>query len=197
MLAYVVAHMGGNLLAFAGAATFDAYAQWLREVGGGVPLLLVRVTLAVAFAAHLGAHAWLLFHPEPVREEDADTPAVPAYVVNSGVIPLATGGLIAMFVAIHLAQLTFGATLSAFDVATPYRNLVAAQRSWPVALGYVGAAAAVGAHLLPGIWSGTRTLGWNTRRSEGLTRALSPALALAVTIGLSLVPLAVTLRLIS
>lgn len=197
MLAYVVAHMGGNLLAFAGPATFDAYAQWLRDLGSGVPLLLVRIVLAVALAAHVSAHAWLLFRPEAVRDESADAPAVPAYVVKSGVIPLATGGLIAIFVAMHLAQLTFGATLSSFDASTPYRNLVAAQSAWPVALGYVVAAAAVGAHLLPGIWSGARTLGWNTWRSEGLTRALSPALALAVAIGLSLVPLAVTLRLIS
>jgi hypothetical protein len=105
--------------------------------------------------------------------------------------------LAALFVGVRLAQLTFGATLSSFDASTPYRNVIATQSSWPVALGYVVAAIAEGAHLLPGVWSGVRTLGGNTQRTEVLARALSPALALVVAIGLSLVPLAVTLRLVS
>jgi succinate dehydrogenase / fumarate reductase cytochrome b subunit len=197
MLAYVLAHMAGNLLAFAGAATFDAYARWLRDVGAGLPLLLVRVLLAVALASHLAAHAWMLFHPAPVRDEPVDAPVMPAYVVNSGVIPLGTGALIAIFVAIHLAQLTFGLTLSSFDASTPYRNLIAAQSSWPVALGYVVGAMAVGAHLLPGAWSGMRTLGWITRRTEGVARTLSPVIAVVIAAGLSSVPLAIALEVLS
>jgi hypothetical protein len=67
MLTFVVLHLGGNLLAFAGSATFDAYSRSLRElgsplVGAGVLLTLARVGLATALVAHLGAHAWITLH---------------------------------------------------------------------------------------------------------------------------------------
>ena len=191
MLAYVIAHMAGNLLAFAGPSTFDRYAAWLRDVGAGMPLLLVRIGLALALAAHLGAHAWMLFRPAPARDEAPDAPSMPGYVANSGFIGLGTGAVIAIFVALHLAQLTFGAGSSTFDASTPYRNLVAAFASWPIALGYVVGALAVGAHLLPGTWSGMRSLGWIRPSTERFARALSPVVALVIAVGLSTVPVVV------
>lgn len=65
MLGFVALHLGGNLLAFAGGAAFNAYARGLRElgaplVGPGVVLNVARIVLAGALVAHLGAHARIL-----------------------------------------------------------------------------------------------------------------------------------------
>ncbi len=113
------------------------------------------------------------------------------FVMLGFVVLLASGGAIFLFVALHLAQLTFGATLSAFDRADPYRNLIAALRSWPVALAYVAAAAAVGVHLLTGTWTGMRSLRLIRPRTERLARVLAPAIALVVALGIAAVPAAV------
>lgn len=196
MLAYVILHMAGNLLAFVGSATFDAYARALRElgspfVGGGVLLMLARAVLASALVAHLAAHVRMLMRPPECPSATTYRPVPPGYVVYSFPIPHATGVVILLFVALHLAHLTFGATVPAFDPASAYGNLITALRSWPVALGYIAAAAAVGGHLLPGVWTGMSSLGLIRPRTEGLARILAPAIALAVSVGLASVPVGV------
>ncbi len=69
MLGFVVVHLAGNLLTFAGAAPFNAYARWLREVGSPLMpesglLWVARVVLAGALAAHLASHLYLMTHPD-------------------------------------------------------------------------------------------------------------------------------------
>ena len=200
MLAYVVAHMGGNLLAFAGSAAFDGYARSLRELGSplfgaGVVLWLARVVLAAALVAHLAAHVRTLIRPA-ARIEPTYRPVPPAYVVYSFPIPHATGAMILLFVMFHIAPLTLGATIAALDAASPYRNLTTALRSWPVALAYIAAALAVGGHLVSGVWCGMNTLGLIRPRIEGLARVLAPALAVITALGMASVPVAVLLGII-
>ncbi|HEY6204035.1 MAG TPA: hypothetical protein VI056_13465 [Candidatus Limnocylindria bacterium] len=200
MLAFVVVHMGGNLLAFAGSATFDGYARSLRELGSplfgaGVVLTLARVVLAAALIAHLAAHVRTLIRPA-ARIEPTYRPVAPAYVVYSFPIPHATGAIILLFVMFHLAHLTLGATIPAFDSASPYRNLITALRSWPVALAYMAAALAVGGHLVPGVWCGMNSLGLIRPRIEGLARVFAPALAVITALGMASVPAAVLLGII-
>ena len=200
MLIYLVAHLGGNLLAFAGADAFNGYARWIREfgspaIGAGVAVIVVRVVLAGALVAHVGAHVRSLIRPD-LSPTIRDAPTPPRYAADPLPILLPSGGVILLFVAFHLAQLTFGATLPAFDAADPYRNLVMALGSWPVALGYIVVGAAVAAHLRTGVWTGMRSLGLNRRGSERLALVLSPVIAFVVFIGMAATPLAVALGVI-
>lgn len=194
MLAYVIVHMAGNLLAFAGSSTFNAYARWLREVGAPsvgeeTVLWAARLVLTAALITHLVAHAYLFFRPDtPVRE----VAAIPPWYATLPVEWMfATGVLIALFVAFHLAQLTIGATLPGFVTGDAYHNLVAALGFWPVSIAYIGVAVAVAAHVLPGVWTGMRSLGLIRPSTETLATRLSIAIPLVVVIGLSSVPLAV------
>ena len=208
MLGFVVLHLAGNLVAFAGSATFNAYARSLRQigtplVGEGVLLWLARVVLAAALILHLAAHASLLLHPagaaseeqpgsEPARGDSAQyCPMPPWYATLPLEWLLVTGGLIAVFVAFHLAQLTIGATHPAFVPDDAYRNMVMALGFWPVSIAYIAAAAAVGAHLLPGIWTGMRSLGLIRPTTEALAASLSVAVPLVLVLGMSAVPVAV------
>lgn len=210
MLGFIAAHLGGNLLAFAGGAAFNAYARSLRElgapiVGPGVLLNFVRVVVAGALITHLGAHIRIVRRGDlsacPERTSSGGAcPAAAPYVPTPppyAAFPLpifrVTGGAMVLFLVFHLAQLTFGATHPAFDPADPYANTVAALRAWPVALAYITAAAAVGIHLLPGTWTGMRSLRLIRPRTERLARVLAPSIALAVALGMASVPTAVLL----
>ncbi|HEU5315881.1 MAG TPA: hypothetical protein VFX49_07200, partial [Chloroflexota bacterium] len=69
MFGFIAAHLGGNLVAFAGSAAFNDYARSLRELGApvageGMLLNLVRVVVGGALIAHLGAHARILLGGE-------------------------------------------------------------------------------------------------------------------------------------
>ena len=217
MLGFVVLHAGGNLLAFAGRDGFNAYARSLRELGApvvgvGVLLTLGRAVLAGALVAHLVAHVRIMragtsaetacpsaaaSRPAgrcPIAAAYAPTP--PPYAAYPLPILRASGGAILLFVAFHLAQLTFGLIQPTFDPADPYHNLVTALRSWPVALAYVAVAAAVGAHLLPGVWTGVRSLRLIRPGTERLARALAPTIALVIFLSLAIVPVAVVVGIV-
>ena len=193
MLGFVVLHMGGNLLAFAGSATFNAYARSIRELGAptlgdSTVLLAVRVLLAAALAVHVLAHLVLQRQP---NETQFTTVTPPWYATLPVSVLQATGGVIALFLVLHLAQLTIGAANPTFVVSDPYDNLLATLRFWPVAIAYMLAATAVGVHLFAGTWTGMASLGLIGPRTEQLAAIVAPAVALVVTIGMSAVPVAV------
>ena len=184
MLLFVVAHLAGNLLAFAGSSSFNAYSRSLREVGApfigtGVALTIVRVALAAALVSHLSAHALLLGRG-----------GAPSLTL------LASGGVILIFVAIHLAQLTFGAGAAGFTTDDPYRNLVTALASSPVAIAYVIVATAVAAHVRVGVSGGMRSLGLVRTENQPIARVLAPALAIAIFLAMAAVPVASLLGLL-
>ena len=196
MFGFVVAHLAGNLLAFSGAGTFNAYARALRAIG--TPLLpesgllwLARVVLAGALLSHLASHLYVTQHPT------ASPPVVtaglmpPWYATLPVALLQASGVLIAVFVIVHLAQLTFGSIHPAFIVGDAYRNTIAVLRAWPMSLAYMGATLAVGVHLLPGLWTACRALGLIQPASARFAATAVPLVALGVTLGLSAVPIAV------
>src|SRR5207247_8451105 len=99
----------------------------------------------------------------------------------------------ALFLVLHLAQLTIGAAHPAFIRDDLYQNMIVALRIWPVAVAYVLAAAAVGVHLLAGTWTGMASLGLVGARTERLTGIVAPSVALLVAVGMSAVPVAALL----
>jgi succinate dehydrogenase / fumarate reductase cytochrome b subunit len=210
MLGFVVVHLAGNLLAFAGSGTFNAYARALRELGRpvvseGALLWLARAVLASTLVLHLAAHAYLLRESRMALSELPSNAGEPCPVAAKyaplppwyATLPLgwlqATGALIAVFVAFHVAQLTIGATHPAFVPEDPYHNMVMALGSWPVSIAYIAAAVAVGAHLLPGIWTGMRSLGLMRPGTDALAGTLSVVVPLVLVVGLAAVPLAVVI----
>ena len=202
MLGFVIVHLGGNLLAVAGGATFNAYARSIREVGAGVVgegtmLLVARVVLATALALHVATHLMLQRHPDEAPSTTAYAPVAPWFATLPVSVLQATGGVIALFLVLHIAQLTIGALHGSFVPENPYQNLVVALQFWPMAILYVTAAAAVGIHLLAGTWTGMNSLGLIGPRTERLAGNAAPAVALGVTLGLAAVPVAVLFRVLT
>ena len=69
--------------------------------------------------------------------------------------------------------------------------------SGPVVLVYLAASVAVGEHLLPGDWTGMRSLRLIQPCTVRPARVLAPAIALVTALGLAAVPAAVLLGILS
>lgn len=187
---FVVVHMIGNLKVYAGAESLDTYAAWLRRVG--YPLIpergvlwALRAVLSVSFLAHVAAAVTLWLrgrrargpHRAPVRRWSART----------GRFMLPGGVLIAVFVVVHLVDLTIGAGATA-DVASTSDRLVASfSRPWMAAL-YTAAMLVVAVHVEHGMRTVLQDFGVTGRRLRRFGTILGGVLALAIILGNALIP---------
>lgn len=197
-IGFVLAHMYGNLKAFAGQAAFDEYAHHLREFGE--PMLphegflwLMRAVLLLSLVVHVGA-AWVLY-----RRAAKARPVKYHMKKHTGAIPAARmmrfGGLtLLLFIIWHLLNFTIGKVNPEGGPTDegPYRLLVDNFQVWWMTLIYLAAMAMLGAHLHHGGWSAAQTLGLtSTLQSRQRAKLASFTLAVVIAGGFSLVPLAV------
>lgn len=178
MVGFVLGHMAGNLQAYAGRDTFNAYAAFLHSMPG--LLWVARVVLL----ASVGLHAWAAISlvrlnraARPVRYQVQQT-LTTTYAAK--VMPL--GGIVlALFIVFHIMHLTLGAVGMEFrGWQDAYFNFVSGFQNPAVAGIYILANVFLGMHLFHGVWSMMQTVGLNHRRYNALRKKL--ALGLAVVI---------------
>ncbi|GAB3689075.1 succinate dehydrogenase cytochrome b subunit [Nocardiopsis oceani] len=203
LVLYLIVHMYGNLKVFVGQEAFDEYAQSLRELG--YPILpesgflwIFRFALLAAILIHIYSAAVLTIRARKARgQRYVSTKRVQrtysSYTMRWG------GVLIALFVIFHILHLTVNVIAPGGASDSPYERLVNGFQPefWFVTLFYVLAVVAVGFHLRHGIWSGAATLGLNAASRQGKINAVAVGLALVVTVGFLLPPLAVTFGLVN
>ena len=197
LVAFLFAHMAGNLKIFVGAESFDHYAHWLRRIG--TPLLpetwylwIQRTVLTVALIGHVAAATILTRRARQARPvRYAHRPKVQgSYAART----MRWGGVIVLlFVIYHILDLTTGTLNPIGDKAHPHANVVAdfAPGRWYVTVVYTLAVVAVGFHLRHGLFSAVRTLGQQTPRGEQRAKAVSLALSITLVAGYLSVPFAV------
>ncbi|NLG20074.1 MAG: succinate dehydrogenase cytochrome b subunit [Actinomycetales bacterium] len=198
---FILAHMYGNLMIFAGRETFNEYAHHLREFGS--PMLpekgflwVMRITLIVALVAHAGS-AFALWS----RAGKARTTR---YVQRKG--QWATfvkrsmrwgGAALLIFVVFHILHFTTNTIQIGGDYDNPADRLLNSFGVWWAVLIYLFAVACLGMHLLHGIWSAGMTLGLNRSLDAAERLRLTAILvAVVVVVGFALPPLAIFLGLI-
>jgi succinate dehydrogenase / fumarate reductase, cytochrome b subunit len=194
---FLVLHMYGNLKAFLGPVYFNEYAEGLRAFGEPVMghlhlLTIIRIVLLGAVVLHVWA-AWSLTQ-QAWRARPARYAVTQRVQANYASITMRWGGLaLFLFLLYHLAHFTWGVPVihSNFVRGDAYHNLVVGFQSIPVTLIYLAASVALGMHLYHGGWSMFQTLGLSNENTEKPLRALSLAVALVLTIGFIVVPLAV------
>jgi len=202
LVLFLVAHMLGNLKIFMGAASFDSYAHWLREIGtpvlpGTGYLWLQRGVLLAALVVHVWAAASLALtarRARPVRYAHRlrRHSSYAARTMRWG------GVIIGLFVLYHILDLTTGQLNPVGDPDSPYANVVAdfAPHRWYVTLVYVLGVVAVGFHLRHGLFSAARSLGQQTVRGERRARTFALWFAVVLSAGYLVVPLAVLVGLV-
>ncbi|WP_414169039.1 succinate dehydrogenase cytochrome b subunit [Streptoverticillium reticulum] len=200
MLAYLVAHMMGNLKVFFGAGEFNHYGQWIRTIGE--PFLhhewflwIARVGLTVSVVLH-GTAAYQLS-----RRDLAARPA--KYVRKRARASYATrtmrwgGVILGLFIVWHILDLTTLTVNPNAQEGHPYENLVASFGRWYVDVFYIVAMLALGLHIRHGFWSAAQTLGANSPRRDRAFKFLANALAALLTCGFIAVPIGVMTGVVS
>jgi len=102
-----------------------------------------------------------------------------------------TGVIFALFLAWHLADLTWGWVNPGFQRGDVYRNLDASLSRIPVALLYIAGNIALGIHLFHGVWSLFQSMGWSNPRFNKWRRAFATGFATLIVVGNVSFPVAV------
>ena len=197
LLGFVIAHLLGNLLIFAGRDALNAYAVTLVETG---PILWVfRLVLLGAVLLHIAASIRLVSMnraARPVRYQVFRPRTTPYYARAMAW----TGLVIAAFVIFHLLHFTFGA------INPEYYALVDAQgrhdvygmtvrgfQNVPIAGFYIVAVGLLTLHLAHGIPSLFQSLGLRHPKYTPTIETVGFWLAVLLFIGYASIPVAVLL----
>ena len=196
-IGFVLGHMYGNLKAFAGHDAFNEYAHHLRELGE--PMLphegflwIMRVGLIVALAVHVYCAVVLWRRAARARTTKYVMKKHTGAIFASRL--MRWGGVtILVFLVWHLLNFTIGkVNVQGGETDDAYNLLVDTFDVWWLTLIYLVAMAMLGAHLHHGIWSAAQTLGLTgTAHARQRAKAVGFTLALIISVGFSLVPVAV------
>ena len=199
LLGYILVHMIGNLKIFIGPEDLDHYAESLRSLlypifpKEGV-LWLFRIGLSAMAIIHIWSATVLALRSRKargtIRYEKKREYAAANYASRT---MLWGGVLIALFVIYHLADLTIGSANPDYVAGDVYNNVVYSFERWPVALFYIITMCFLALHIYHGAWSLFQSLGLANPRYDTWRRWLAVALALAILIGNSSIPIAVQL----
>ncbi len=195
LIGFLLAHMVGNLQLFAGrgetiaTTKLNEYAELLRAEMA--LLWMARFALLGALALHVSATIQLTLQNRAARPIGyARNEAVQATWASKMMI---WGGLaLFFFVSYHILHFTAGDVHS--DLFTPgdvYGNVVLSFQNGWISAAYLLGQMALFFHLYHGVLSGFRTLGLSSDAYLALAHKLGIALALLITVGFSLTPIAV------
>ena len=203
LLAYVLAHMIGNLKVFLGAEEINTYAEALREllhplVPRQSVLWLMRAGLLAIFVIHIWS-AYVTTRRSHAARGDVGYQARRHYIAaNYASRTMRWGGIIILlFVLFHLADLTFGYANPDFVEGDVYHNLIASFERTPVAIIYIVAQIALAMHIYHGAWSMFQSLGMANPRFNDWRRWFAIGFALLILIGNTSMVLAVQFGLLS
>ena len=198
MIGYLIAHMYGNLKAFAGAEAFNTYAEHLRTLGEPIlprsgALWVIRVVLIASVVIHAYSAFRLWARADRARggAKRYQTSRTKLGVQRTyASFTLRWGGIIILlFVIYHLLHLTWNSIHPGGAADDPYTRLVNGFQIWWVLLSYTAAMLAVGFHVRHGVWSALTTLGANTsNRARRRLNGLAHLVAGVLTIGFLLPP---------
>jgi len=197
LLAYVLVHMIGNLKIYLGPEDIDHYAESLKTLFYPIVpktgmLWLFRFGLTAMFIIHMWSAITLALRNRrargPIRYE-AKRQYLAANYANRTM--LWGGVIIFLFLTFHILDLTLGTVNPDFVAGNVYDNIVYSFSRWWVALIYIVAQIALAFHIYHGAWSVFQSLGLSNPRYDQWRRWLAVALALALLIGNSSIPIAV------
>lgn len=201
-IGFVLAHMYGNLKAFAGHDAFNEYAHHLRELGEPMlpysgALWIIRIALIVALVVHVYAAVALWRRAQKARPVKYQVKKQTGAIVASRLMRFG-GATLLVFIIWHLLNFTVGkVNVTGGPNNDPYNLLVDSFSVWWLTLIYLVAMAMLGAHLHHGFWSACQTLGFTgTERARSLAKRVSFVLAVIIAGGFSLVPIAVLVGII-
>lgn len=197
LFGFLMAHVMGNLLVFAGPDAINAYAQGLRKLPYG-GLWVMRGGLIVCAILHFAIGIRVTLANRAARPVQYTSKA-PIQASAASRSMIWTGLALLFYLAFHLLHLTFHVAgnpvvkedaLGRTDV---YAMLLATFHDPWIALTYIAAMVFLALHLSHGLSSLFQTFGLNNKRLAGLVRLIGPAAASAVAAAYISIPVCIWL----
>jgi succinate dehydrogenase / fumarate reductase cytochrome b subunit len=158
----------------------------------------MRVGLAAAFAVHIHAAYSLTVRNLKARGKVRyDVPREYLVANYASRTMRYTGVIVLLFIAFHLADLTFGTANPDYISEDIYHNMIASFEQLPVAILYIVANIALGFHIFHGVWSLFQSIGANNELYNKWRRYLAWGFTAVIVIGNLSFPIAVQLDIIS
>ncbi len=204
-IGFVIGHMIGNLKVYLGVVTesngeraydIDIYGEFLREIlvpilPHGYFLWIMRIGLIAAIVLHVHAAYSLTVLNRKARPVKYMSPRDYQVANFASRTMRWTGILVLLFLAWHLADLTWGFANPDFEHGAVYRNLDASLSRVPVSILYIVANIALGIHLFHGTWSLFQSIGWNNPRFNEWRKGIAAGVATMVVVGNVSIPIMV------
>jgi succinate dehydrogenase / fumarate reductase cytochrome b subunit len=196
MVGFLVAHLAGNLLIFAGPQALYDYAEGLRKF----PVVLwgLRLGLIGAFFAHVFFAVKLNLENKAARPEAYQFKKYVRASLASRTM-LITGGLLTAYIAFHLAHFTWRTTNAEIAALGPYdvyQMLILAFKKVHISGLYIVANILLGMHLSHGIASLFQTLGLSNHQYSPVFNKLGPLVGWGLALGFISIPAAVLFGLV-
>lgn len=196
LFGFVIGHLLGNLILFAGPEAYLAYAAALK---GNPPLLWgTRIVVASSVIVHVALTMQLARRNAMARARGYARPRKDLVTTYAARTMVLSGPLLLAYIVFHIAHFTApGLALGGeFDPHNVYANVVQGFRVWWVSAIYIFANFLLGLHLYHGGWSAAQSIGAQSKKYDPLRNALAIGLALFVAGGNVFIPIAVQTHLI-
>lgn len=194
MVGFLIAHLAGNLLIFAGTDSINQYSLKLREF----PVLIwgARAGLLLAVISHIIAAIKLSIINKQARPQGyAYVKRVKASYASQ--VMLASGILLLTFIIYHLAHFTLRWThqelFALIEEHDVYSMVILSFKSFWVTGFYTLAIVILMTHLYHGMMSFFQTLGINHSKYNTAIKVICPSLTFILIFGFLSIPLAIFL----
>jgi succinate dehydrogenase / fumarate reductase, cytochrome b subunit len=187
---YLVTHLVGNAIIFAGPDAFNGYAHALTS---NPAIVVIEFGLLLLFLIHIYKAVTNYLKNQAARPEGYATKAYAGHTSRkslSSSTMIVTGILVAVFVIIHVKQFRFGSyyLVTDADVRDLFRTEVEIFSN-PLWVGfYVLATLLTGLHLRHGIASGFQSIGLDHPKYTRRVTTWSLVLAVLICGGLAFIP---------
>jgi succinate dehydrogenase / fumarate reductase, cytochrome b subunit len=201
LVGFVLGHLTGNLLIFAGRDAINEYGHFLHTVGHGLGVWVARIGLLAATVLHVVLTIQLTRANRSAREQAYGKQHTQVASKSSRTM-IFSGLTILAFIVYHLLHFTarvgndystYTTSLHGETVHDVYRMVIAGFSWAPASIFYIIAMVLLCSHLSHGVASIPQTLGLGTHRTRPVFKTLGQLFALLVLVGNCSIPIAIWL----
>lgn len=205
LVLFLLGHLGGNMLIYAGPEAFNDYGYFLHHMLHGAGIWIFRALTLAAVAIHVAATVSLTIQNRAARENYQMSGTLKA--TKSSLIMIWSGLTVLVFLIYHLLHFTvrWGNEYNSLDRYketvirhgeevvrdNPWQMVIDGFSVWYVSLFYILAISLLASHLAHGVQSMFQTLGLRSQKTAMPIDALSYGYAALIWIGFVSIPVAI------
>lgn len=198
LVGFLLGHLTGNLLMYAGEEAFNEYAAFLHNMLHGAGVWIARIVLLTCLVLHVTATIFLVKQNKEAKGQVYENQQT-SVSSGSSRIMIWSGLTILSFVIFHILHYTVrvDSDLAALgDSGNAYGMVIEGFQNFLVTLFYLISITLLCSHLSHGVASIFQTLGLRTRNNAALIDAAAKGYTILIWVGFCSIPIAVFFEII-